>query len=59
MQQHPDISEKEDNMNGWICPVCGSGVNPSVTVCPCSQPRTSINAVGTVDPHIIKIDTNH
>jgi len=20
---------------GWICPVCGCGVAPSVTVCPC------------------------
>lgn len=22
--------------NGWICPVCGAGVNPNEKVCPCN-----------------------
>lgn len=22
-------------MQGWVCPVCGSGVSPYLSVCPC------------------------
>lgn len=22
---------------GWICPKCGSGVNPNISVCPCND----------------------
>lgn len=25
---------------GWICPVCGSGVAPTLTVCPCKSVHT-------------------
>jgi hypothetical protein len=32
--------------NGWICPVCGRGVSPSVQVCPCRGVSVS-NMVST------------
>lgn len=28
--------KKETSKNiGWICPVCGAGLSPFITVCPC------------------------
>ena len=26
---------------GWICPICGRGVAPNVTVCPCQEESTN------------------
>ncbi len=39
------ISKKEDDLKkrdsnlpvGWICPICGLGVSPFLTICPCSS----------------------
>ena len=25
-------------LKGWICPVCGAGLNPLVHKCPCNEP---------------------
>lgn len=37
--------------NGWICPVCGAGVNPNEKVCPCY--KLNHNSLITVnDPFI-------
>ena len=27
------------NNEGWTCPKCGKGVNPSISVCPCDNYR--------------------
>jgi hypothetical protein len=24
-----------EKTKGWICPVCGAGLNPKINVCPC------------------------
>jgi len=26
-------------MRGWVCPVCGHGVNPLALACPCDTPK--------------------
>lgn len=28
--------EQKPKMVGWICPVCGRGVSPFTSVCPCN-----------------------
>ena len=27
--------EQEHRLKGWVCPVCGVGVSPYITFCPC------------------------
>lgn len=29
-------------MVGWICPVCGAGLSPYTTICPCKAPKWEI-----------------
>jgi len=29
---------------GWVCPVCGSGVAPYVTICPCTFQGVTISS---------------
>jgi hypothetical protein len=36
---------------GWICPVCGAGLNPAIAQCPC------IYSVGTITIGGNKIDS--
>jgi hypothetical protein len=24
-------------LSGWICPVCGAGLSPDTTICPCTH----------------------
>ena len=28
---------KDSGITGWICPVCGAGLSPFTTICPCTQ----------------------
>lgn len=30
-------------MIGWICPVCGTGLSPYTSICPCKAPNYTIN----------------
>lgn len=30
-------NENLEAKKGWICPKCGSGVNPNINVCPCND----------------------
>lgn len=30
--------QKTNGMKGWVCPVCGRGVSPFTSFCPCVQP---------------------
>jgi len=34
-----DVFEKDNlpKMYGWICPVCGRGLSPYTTSCPCTE----------------------
>lgn len=29
-------------LTGWLCPKCGKGVHPLVTVCPCADTKTEV-----------------
>ena len=31
------VVEQTPKMIGWICPVCGRGLSPFTTVCPCKN----------------------
>lgn len=36
------VESKSETINapkmvGWICPICGRGVSPYTTVCPCKE----------------------
>lgn len=33
----PELIAKELLPRGWVCPVCGSGVSPLATKCPCTD----------------------
>lgn len=30
-------NENLEAKKGWICPKCGSGVNPNINICPCND----------------------
>lgn len=36
---------------GWICPVCGRGLAPSTSYCPCYQEKSTVMASG-LNPNI-------
>lgn len=38
---------------GWVCPVCGSGVAPSLTVCPCKTTRTYFGMPTDDSPRVV------
>ena len=50
-KENPKKEEEKENKNkpvgpyGWICPVCGKGLAPWVSVCGCVQPQyiTTVN----------------
>ena len=35
---------------GWMCPVCGRGLSPSVAVCPCNGTGPSYEYSNTANP---------
>ena len=37
-------------MNGWKCPVCGRGLSPYISVCPCDGAALTIGTSGTSWP---------
>lgn len=41
-----DFTTKPAPMLGWICPVCGSGMSPFATKCPCKMPPLNPTLVG-------------
>ena len=34
--------DKPKGMLGWICPVCGRGLSPFTSMCPCKAPKWEI-----------------
>ena len=37
----PSIPDFPNEKTGWICPICGRGVNPDLSVCPYCKPNNS------------------
>lgn len=33
----PSAQSEQRGLSGWICPVCGRGVSPFTSVCPCNN----------------------
>lgn len=33
----PSAEPETNGMKGWICPVCGRGLSPLTSVCPCNN----------------------
>lgn len=51
-ESKPFVPQDSGNQEGWICPVCGRGVAPWLSVCPCRDEANVINVAattGTVD----------
>ena len=38
----PNSQNKDDKWLGWICPVCGRGISPFITICPCHDNEITI-----------------
>lgn len=36
------MGERDDRPEGWVCPVCGRGLSPTTTVCPCKDELPSM-----------------
>ena len=43
---------------GWICPVCGRGLAPSTSYCPCNLTRNITYLNGGLSAHDMAIDCN-
>lgn len=33
----PVVQQEQGKLVGWICPVCGRGLSPFTSVCPCNK----------------------
>lgn len=33
----PSAQPNSSGLSGWICPVCGRGLSPYISVCPCKN----------------------
>lgn len=33
----PSAEPEQGGLSGWICPVCGRGLSPFTSVCPCNN----------------------
>jgi hypothetical protein len=37
-----NVKKTTSCMAGWICPVCGAGLSPFTTKCPCNMPTFKV-----------------
>lgn len=37
IRELPSVQPEKGGLSGWICPVCGRGLSPFTSVCPCNN----------------------
>ena len=48
-ESKPFVPQDSGKQEGWICPVCGRGVAPWLSVCPCQDEAGVINVTTTTE----------